>query len=704
MIPKSQTVEKRKIFTLFVPLWIEVQKMKRTLISIITSLLLLLLLSSCEERNMRANMEIRIATSQAKTLLPEDTPLDVVKYRIEGTGPDGNRIAFETSRTTYLLEGMLIGRWELTAWGLNREGVKIVTGETEFNLSPSSTTATIVLDKLPGAGTLSLTFRWDKSRVTNPSLKLFLTPDGGKTSQYAPDTVDSASGTASFRRIAMPSGSYTFTAHLYSGETKSAGFTEAVRIVSDKITESTINFDLTESQNGQSGSITLVNNADVPVKCSITGLEGRIKANEETTVALTPVNADIGEVTAIWYLDGEKVGEGKTAKLKPQTGCHRLDVVASTSKLGSTGSAYLVFEAALLGQCGEPVKNELTVSSQVSKPDNGCYDFTSEGRLILSSRLKRTLQVCSVVDNALREETLYDTVSSQVSVSDITSLHFISEIDTLITTHSSPHNLSALSYSPISLTLRKRLQTARVLDKDGRFIASGYREAFYVPALEKILSISDIAGTDPEFQKGLSILDPNAGSDRDFVYDWRNYTLTEVANPTVMAQSPGGDSIMHLDPETGNLGEILYILAGTRNRIGVQCADADRSVTEGAGAMYYLDDDHLAVANGNLIHIFEKQYPYPTEDLFRFWSEIESVSMGTGRDCRALLGNRKDGFLYAINGNSIVTFRMGNETLQPLYTTPLEFSPSFARLSPDGSRLVIQEEGSGDLHFYEIML
>lgn len=679
--------------------------MKRKSLLFIVVLLLSLLLFSCTEGNTRQNMEIFIKDSRSKTILPEGSSVDVVKFKIEGAGPNGSKVAFETSRTSYTLEGMVIGSWALTAHGLNREGVAIVEGSTTLNLTPANNKATIVLDTLVGKGELDLTFKWDSKKLNNPNLKLFLTDPLGTRSEIKPDKIDNATGSANIYRSNLASGSYTIQVELYDGQIKYSGFTEALRILDATTTQSTINMAINENPSAE-GSITLINQAGVPVRCTITGLSATTKANKEVTASLSPTNASLNEISATWYLDGNKIGTGTKINFIPKLGSHRLDVVASTPKLGSSGSTYLLFEANALGQTGEPILNDLSFGKDINLEGKTDFEFTSDNKLFISSTSAQTLQLCSISNNTITADTTYDNQTAPIAVTDITNLYFINDINYLMVTSSKPHKVIALSYNANTNTLTKKLDNNSVLNEEMKFDGSNYTRPIYIPTLKKVISSCDISANDYEMRYGLSILDPFATNDKDFIYDWRNFELTRIINCTGYTSTPSGDNTIFLDNTFGYLGEVDFTFMGATNRIGVDTLTSEEEKLKDATAISFIDDTHLVIGKEDQLIMLEKHFPYPEDNYQRYWDFTSSIPNQDGNTPLIFLTNYKTGYLYSINkgSNNITTYKINGSTLTYCYTTPLNFIPTKARLSADGQLMMVQEEGTNRLTLFRILL
>lgn len=673
--------------------------------TMILILLSLFILFSCKDEINRGNMEITIENSNPKTLMPESGSVEIVKYKIHGKGPDGSNISFETSRTSYTLEGILIGAWKLEAYGINREGTEIVKGSTTFNLSATNNKAVINLNELVGEGNLDLIFKWEEKRLKNPNLRIIITDSSGKKSEETAEISATEKGKASFYKAGLKAGSYTLQASLYDSNVKYSGFSEAIRIIDKKTTESIINMDIEEDITN-SGSLILTNQADVPVKCTISGIEAPIKANTAQKAKLSLINASLDEVNAVWYLDGEKIGEGLEIAFTPTSGFHRLDVVAATSKLGSSGSTYFTFEANSFGSPGEPVLNRLKMEEGIYLDGLSCFSFTNENDIIVSSTRAKTLQICSLNNNTLSNVTTYSQFNSPFLTSDISALCFVDEMSQLFLINDNKSNVVLLDYNSSTETLTKVAENKSILLKKEEIYGSDFSHLIYIPALNQVMSLSSIIPAKYGISQGLTILDPLASNNTEFVHDFRNFGLTGVKNPGPYAMSPNGKDIIFLDSMSGNLGEIHTENVGIINRMSTNNITSDTQRTSGGTAICYIDKDHILIGKDDELIILEKEYPYPAQNMVRKWNYLTSITQDGGNGPLCFIPNHNGGYIYGINRNStnITTFSIENGRVKKLYTTPLGFTPKDARLSGDGSILLIQEENSNSLHLFKILL
>ena len=146
-------------------------------ISILSSIMLL---ASCEEAQSHGTLRINLASDSSRSILPEDFPLNIVSYRITGSGPAGASLDIETSKTSTTVDGMAVGEWELQATALNENGDALVRGSTEVRITGRSANTTIYLDELIGKGDVT---------ILSPGLHIFVTD---RKTADCPEAVDTA--------------------------------------------------------------------------------------------------------------------------------------------------------------------------------------------------------------------------------------------------------------------------------------------------------------------------------------------------------------------------------------------------------------------------------------------------------------------------------------------------------------------------------
>ena len=383
-------------------------KRHKTAAILALALVAVLLATACQEAQKTADLRVTLDDSIDRTLVPKDPEeFKVVKYRItcQARG-GGDPITLDTIRSSIVFQGLPLGTYDISATGRNESGQDIVSGSSEFNLTGSNTSATIVLNRLIGSGHISITFTWDKELVGKPSVHVTLTPMDGQEGNTIEKTLEASGSSATFTANDLPSGSYRLTAKLMDKGVSVAGCVEAVRIADKSTVSAEIPFNLDKLPSSP-GNITLENQAGIPIACTIEGVEEgqTVQAQQELEVDLVTDGLEEMSVQVEWYLDGSPVGSGRSITLTPQPGQHRLDVVASTDKLGSSGSTTIKFEAALLGDIGVPVMGGRVTEAGVdglSLSGDMVMDFLVDGNLMIVDNDANRIQTCAIVRNTLR--------------------------------------------------------------------------------------------------------------------------------------------------------------------------------------------------------------------------------------------------------------------------------------------------------------
>ncbi|MBQ2050126.1 MAG: hypothetical protein II493_06990, partial [Spirochaetales bacterium] len=324
-------------------------------------------LASCSENPGTTTMKLILSTdaeSTSRTLVPADSSLmDVTKYTITGTGPNGKTFTKSTDSSSVSIEGLVIGPWTVRAKGLNREGTELVSGSTTFNLTASAAAQTIVLNSLVGTGTFSFVLDWSLCDVLSPTLDAYLTgPD--MDADEVPLFVDLNTGTKKATiSETLAAGSYKIRVILKDGGQQVAGLVEAVRISNGTSTSGSHTFHFSEL--GPAVLTYLVDATGTPIKgsLSVSGNPETFLDGEDYTYVFSftePDKVSTEGLSIDWYYDGNKVGEtapitktGSTVTLTAANGVHRVDAVVYNKLRGSTGSAAYSFTVVPDGQPGE---------------------------------------------------------------------------------------------------------------------------------------------------------------------------------------------------------------------------------------------------------------------------------------------------------------------------------------------------------------
>jgi len=333
--------------------------MKKYFLVVLVIILTIFLAVSCDDSGKDTGslkLILKVGGSGSRSLLPEDTCLDVTRYIVTGVGPGGKTFSVNSESTAITVEGLNIGNWTITAKGLNNNNLELVKGMVEHEITKNSSPATIVLDQLVGEADFHIELSWASSDVPNPSLTVYLKgPDKSSTERILNMNVDYTNKTASYSER-LSSGSYTLRAVLKSGDVVASGLVEAVRIVNGIPTNGNLDLDF-QSYSNTSGTLFIANNSGIPVTGHLTGLESEEESNKDKTVGFE-VDDNFKNYEGLqiqWFLDGKAQGdikalteEGDSIVINTHPGSHRLDVVVSNDKLGSTGSVTFPFTSKLL--------------------------------------------------------------------------------------------------------------------------------------------------------------------------------------------------------------------------------------------------------------------------------------------------------------------------------------------------------------------
>ncbi len=391
---------------------------------LVLMMILVICLTGCKEEPGRSSLRLSMQSNeiQNRSILPQDTPLEVSRYAVSGVGPQGSTFEMQSANPSMEIEGLLMGNWEITAIGQNELGVNLVSGHTTCSLTSEPTNAVIELKTLIGTGTMKIELTWDKSKISSPSIELWVTDSDGIKTKVNPTTSNYINGSV-FYTDTYPAGSYMLQGRLYSGSTAVAGCAEVVRIVGGKTTEGVIPLDLDKYPEIPS-SLTLINKVGTPIECAISGITTPVAALQEVTASVSvPASENNEELGVLWFLDGEQISSSLDCTFTPSTGKHRLDLIAKGALLASSGSASISFEAKVAGTPGFPVlANTVTDNTdglQIS--GNTKMAFLPDGKILLASSIHNTLQICRIVRDSLEVIRTYTQADgfNTVKISDI---------------------------------------------------------------------------------------------------------------------------------------------------------------------------------------------------------------------------------------------------------------------------------------------
>lgn len=656
----------------------------RQIIAMLMAALIIFSFASCESGGSTADMRIILEKEVSRTITPGDVTLSITNYDITCTGPDNQSHKLNTRRNTFILEDVPVGTWTIKADGKNEEGIILVTGSTTFNLNETNTSATVSLSEMVGSGNLSLVYTWDSSLITStPRLVIqFTGMDNSVSKEYTPTL---ASGSATLSLTAQTSGSYTVNAKLYDGSLLVAGAIDAIRIVSGKTTSGTISLDLDEAP-PVVGQLTLENRVGTPVVCVVSGLENNttIAAQETRTVSLDTQSLNVDDVTIEWYLDGTKIGSGASISLIPDPGKHRLDIIARTAMLGSTGSTQINFEAALLGEVGVPVKAGDILNGDIKIGGRTNIDFLPDGRILVISDAGNVATVCSIKKNTLiKEGSMTLTKATQlmkVIPGSSNAVFTVSDADNSITRWNYDKNTCSL-INPVSCAgnVYGRVENPKFTSLTAIVNPSTWTGG-YVGVVGQTGSNTAVT------LRHLTNTNTTPGNKGDeYMANGKYLNYNGGYQYTIAASNMEGDVIAAIDPVQGG----LVVNRGVDNTSRLK-AFTDAS-TIGATAIAVLPSPdttsaRFVVAVGDTL----KVYSGNVDGTFSKASEVNRTE-GTGLNTTYMFTSAGGDFLYTLNaGNKTISaYAVNGDTLTYRGREQLEFVPYRAVIANSGSYIFV---------------
>lgn len=310
---------------------------------------LLLTLSSCsEEAAGTGTMTIMLHENTAKTVAPETTADTITKFVVEGTGPGGKTFTRNSTSSTVVLEGMPVGRWELSAAGYNSKSKELARGSASADLSGGNGSFSIGLDRLRGSGSVQLRIEWDGS-LTDVKIRISINDSAGIAVSSA--TLNPGNGTSytTWTSGKIPDCSYTVSIELFCAEMLYCGVREALSVLPGEKTSWTADFTGMGTWDGGKSSF------------RIEGLSSTAASGAENSARLVPEShiADPSSYRVSWFLDSRRVGEaqtlnsgGNTVIFTPSTGIHVLSALVTDSEGEIVSSASEKFTSAPQGPDG----------------------------------------------------------------------------------------------------------------------------------------------------------------------------------------------------------------------------------------------------------------------------------------------------------------------------------------------------------------
>ncbi|HAF86073.1 MAG TPA: hypothetical protein DCG32_06880 [Sphaerochaeta sp.] len=675
---------------------------------IVLMMILVISFTSCKEEPGRSSLRLTVHSNedQNRSILPQDTPLEVSRYAVTGIGPQGSTFEMQSTSPTMEVEGLLMGNWEITAVGQNLHGVNLVSGSATCSLTSEPTNALIELDSLMGSGTMNVEFTWDTSKISNPSIDLWVTDSDGLKTKVNPTTSNYING-AVYYSATYPAGSYMLQGRLYSGATAVAGCVEVVRIVGGKTTEGAIALDLDKYPEIPS-TLTLINKAGTPIECSISGITTSVAAFQEITASITVPESESNEgLGVLWFLDGEELSSSLDCTFTPSTGTHRLDLIAKGALLASSGSASISFKAIVAGTPGYPVlANTVTDNTDGLKiSGNTKIAFLPDGKILLASSIHASLQICRIVRDSLEVIRTY-TLSDGFNTSMVTDMLVDKNTSKVAIADNLNPGITLYQYNTSNASLTKLFSRDNVT-----FIYEGGETTF--------TSISSL------------MLDPISGILYNVVpgtnmLPYSNFFATQASEFNMYSykywfMDPDTISGITMSPFLNRAAwystEQNVIKIGKRTSDGQlfgylrEYASPETPYLTGISAAEFISDTSLVTGGDTALNRFEysQLLPDTNED---GWEQVETWlsgadGIGEMQGIVQLFTDASRSLLYVLCEGSknikVFSIQQGSDTLMYQQTIALEgFTPSEAVISPDKLNMLIVSDTNNQLLIFSI--
>lgn len=322
----------------------------------ILAILVVLLAVSCNDAATqgRTTLCLTLEDETSRTIMPAASLMNVQKYKVSGSGPGGSAFGPIVSTDKRLvISDIATGTWQVTATALNAENNELATGTSTVDVKKGSNDFTIVLDTVPGYGSMQLDIEWSKdiSRDANITINTRFETSKGVVVEKT-KTARTADGRVSIL-YNMEAGSYIMNITVADslGDI-GIGATEAIRIVDNTRTTGKVTLQSPEPGEEETGggsiSLTIENKVSYPMGFYVdyfpkSPVKGQV-VTLKSCVSYIPTSIDQSTLTYQWYKDGvpQLNATGVNYVITAETGIHRYDVVVRSATEGSMCSASVV--------------------------------------------------------------------------------------------------------------------------------------------------------------------------------------------------------------------------------------------------------------------------------------------------------------------------------------------------------------------------
>lgn len=289
------------------------------------------------------SLRLHLGASSGKTLVP-GIDLEPATFMVSLSGPQARTVEARLSEPDCDIPGLAFGLWLIVATAYNAEEIPVAEAVSSVTIQEEAPQHVLmVLGPFEGTGEMSVEVIWSASVAALLNVEGVLTSPYGAETPLEFDTCEE--GRAVSLTKELPTGYYTLTISLMDGGAVLMGASEAVRIVSGRITSGRFDFD--ESDSG-AGTITigLIPQMNHPIDVVLSGQKEEIALNEAMPLVAAAPSETI-DVRYTWLLNGEVCQEGDRCIFGPglPPGAYRADVLAWSpdgTRAGSTGFVFRV--------------------------------------------------------------------------------------------------------------------------------------------------------------------------------------------------------------------------------------------------------------------------------------------------------------------------------------------------------------------------
>ena len=325
--------------------------MKMKAVFLVFTALIVLLAMSCRNsvEGGRTRLSIHIEQESSRTIMPSQTLMEVRKYSVSGTGPDGSSFGPLLSTDSELsVTDLVPGLWTITAKALNAENNELASGIGRCNISAGTNEATIVLDTIAGNGTLELDFRWNDDISEDEQLRISIVIEASDGTIVSRNRDVSTSEHQTSVVLALKAGCHVLSVQVSDSHGKlGVGATDAVRIVSNTRSTGVVELQTSKPVIHSGTTISIENTVGNPMNFYIDYFPKSPSKGQKVTLkacsSSLPDDIDAEDLSFQWYKDGVQLrnAAGFNYAVTAEQGVHRYDVIVNSRKEGTMCGASL---------------------------------------------------------------------------------------------------------------------------------------------------------------------------------------------------------------------------------------------------------------------------------------------------------------------------------------------------------------------------